>query len=56
MFIAFLLQAVTIVLLLHLITHPIWFIVLSGAAYFSWGEIFSLFPSLMHGGRAPQNS
>lgn len=45
MFIAFGLQSVTIVLLLQLIHHPIWFIVLSGLAFFSWGEIFSLFPA-----------
>jgi len=45
MFIAFGLQSVTIVLLLQLIHYPIWFIVLSGLAFFSWGEIFSLFPA-----------
>ncbi|HYB70111.1 MAG TPA: oxalate/formate MFS antiporter [Candidatus Bathyarchaeia archaeon] len=45
MFIAFGLQSVTIVLLLQLIHRPIWFIVLSGLAFFSWGEIFSLFPA-----------
>ena len=45
MFIAFGLQSVTIVALLQLIHHPVWFIVLSGLAFFSWGEIFSLFPA-----------
>ena len=45
MFVAFGLQALTILALLQLISHPIWFIVLSGLAFFSWGEIFSLFPS-----------
>lgn len=46
MFVAFGLQALTIIALLQLIHHPIWFIVLSGLAFFSWGEIFSLFPSI----------
>jgi MFS transporter, OFA family, oxalate/formate antiporter len=46
MFIAFGLQALTIVALLQLIAHPIWFVILSGAAFFSWGEIFSLFPAI----------
>jgi OFA family oxalate/formate antiporter-like MFS transporter len=46
MFIAFGLQSLTIIALLQLIHRPIWFIVLSGLAFFSWGEIFSLFPSV----------
>lgn len=46
MFIAFGIQALTIFALLQLIHHPIWFILLSGLAFFSWGEIFSLFPSI----------
>ena len=46
MFIAFGLQSLTIVALLQLIHRPIWFIILSGLAFFSWGEIFSLFPSV----------
>jgi len=46
MFIAFAVQALTIIGLLQLIHRPIWFIVLSGLAFFSWGEIFSLFPSI----------
>ena len=46
MFIAFGLQSITIVALLQLIHHPVWFIVLSGLAFFSWGEIFSLFPAI----------
>ncbi|MDI3318014.1 MAG: oxalate/formate MFS antiporter [Bacillota bacterium] len=45
MFIAFSIQALTILALLQLIHHPVWFIVLSGLAFFSWGEIFSLFPA-----------
>jgi MFS transporter, OFA family, oxalate/formate antiporter len=46
MFIAFGIQAITIFALLQLIHRPIWFITLSGLAFFSWGEIFSLFPSI----------
>ncbi|HUJ40585.1 MAG TPA: oxalate/formate MFS antiporter [Candidatus Acidoferrales bacterium] len=46
MFIAFSLQAITVWCLLQLIHHPVWFIVLSGLCFFSWGEIFSLFPSI----------
>ena len=46
MFVAFGLQSLTIIALLQLIHHPTWFIVLSGLAFFSWGEIFSLFPSV----------
>ncbi len=46
MFIAFGLQSLTIVALLQLIHRPVWFIVLSGLAFFSWGEIFSLFPAV----------
>ncbi|MBX5465517.1 MAG: oxalate/formate MFS antiporter [Clostridia bacterium] len=45
MFIAFSIQALTILALMQLIHHPVWFIVLSGLAFFSWGEIFSLFPA-----------
>ncbi|HLG69466.1 MAG TPA: oxalate/formate MFS antiporter [Chloroflexota bacterium] len=46
MFIAFGLQALTIVALLQFIIHPVMFVVLSGLAFFSWGEIYSLFPAL----------
>ncbi len=45
MFVAFGLQSLTIIALLHLISHPVWFVILSGLAFFSWGEIFSLFPA-----------
>jgi MFS transporter, OFA family, oxalate/formate antiporter len=46
MFIAFGLQALTIVALLQFITHPVLFVILSGLAFFSWGEIYSLFPAM----------
>ncbi len=45
MCIAFALQSVTILALMQWIHHPILFILLSGFAFFSWGEIFSLFPA-----------
>jgi OFA family oxalate/formate antiporter-like MFS transporter len=45
MAIAFAAEAVAIVALLHLVHHPIWFVVLTGFTFFAWGEIFSLFPA-----------
>jgi MFS transporter, OFA family, oxalate/formate antiporter len=47
MFIAFLGQALAVVGLLKLITHPVWFVVMTGLCFFGWGEIFSLFPSIV---------
>ncbi len=47
MTIAFALEALAVFGLLHLIHHPVWFIVLSGFCFFAWGEIFSLFPSIV---------
>jgi OFA family oxalate/formate antiporter-like MFS transporter len=46
MFIAFLLEALAVFGLLRLVSHPVWFIVMSGFTFFAWGEIFSLFPSI----------
>jgi OFA family oxalate/formate antiporter-like MFS transporter len=46
MFIAFLCEATAVFALLHTISRPIWFILLSGLCFFAWGEIFSLFPSI----------
>ncbi len=46
MFIAFMLEAVAVFGLLQLIAKPLWFILLSGLAFFAWGEIFSLFPAI----------
>src|SRR5579884_2051890 len=43
--IAFGIQCLTIVVWIHTIAHPVAFVVLSGLAFFSWGEIFSLFPA-----------
>jgi MFS transporter, OFA family, oxalate/formate antiporter len=45
-FISFLLEAAAVFALLQLISHPIWFIVLSGLCFFAWGNIYSLFPSI----------
>ena len=47
MFIAFSLGALAVFGLLHLIRHPVHFIVLTGLTFFAWGEIFSLFPSIV---------
>lgn len=45
MFAAFSLQAVTIIILTFLTKNPVAFIILTGFAFFTWGEIFSLFPA-----------
>jgi OFA family oxalate/formate antiporter-like MFS transporter len=45
MAIAFGAEAVAIFALIHLIAHPLAFVVLTGCAFFAWGEIFSLFPA-----------
>ncbi|HYM92100.1 MAG TPA: oxalate/formate MFS antiporter [bacterium] len=47
MFIAFGIQGFAILWLLSLLKHPIGFIVASGAAFFFWGEMYSLFPALV---------
>jgi len=45
-FIAFMLEALAVFALLQMIARPVWFILLSGLAFFAWGEIFSLFPAI----------
>jgi OFA family oxalate/formate antiporter-like MFS transporter len=45
MFIAFAIQAITIVVWIGFLSNPVLLIVMSGLAYFSWGEIYSLFPA-----------
>jgi len=47
MFIAFLGEALAVFGLLQLVERPVHFIVLSGLVFFAWGEIFSLFPSII---------
>jgi len=46
MFIAFGLEGAAILVLVHVAHDPMLFVVLSGLAFFAWGEIFSLFPAL----------
>jgi MFS transporter, OFA family, oxalate/formate antiporter len=46
LFISFVMEAGAVFALLHLISHPIWFIALSGLCFFAWGNIYSLFPSI----------
>ena len=46
LFSSFVLEAIAVFALLQLISHPIWFIVLSGLCFFAWGNIYSLFPSI----------
>jgi OFA family oxalate/formate antiporter-like MFS transporter len=45
MFIAFVLAAVAIWSLWFLGHNPVWFVVTAGLIYFTWGEIYSLFPA-----------
>jgi MFS transporter, OFA family, oxalate/formate antiporter len=45
-FISFILEAIAVYALLQLISHPVWFVVLSGLCFFAWGNIYSLFPSI----------
>ncbi len=45
--IAFLLEAVAILLLLLFRDNALAFVILSGLVFFGWGEIFSLFPSTL---------
>lgn len=47
MLIAFTLEAVAIVLLLAFRQNAIAFVLLTGVVFFGWGEIFSLFPTLL---------
>lgn len=45
-FVSFILEAIAVFALLQLISHPLWFIALSGLCFFAWGNIYSLFPSI----------
>jgi OFA family oxalate/formate antiporter-like MFS transporter len=45
MTIAFAIQAATILAWLRFLDHPVLLVLLSGLAYFTWGEIYSLFPA-----------
>jgi len=41
----FILEAVAITALTLLVSHPVWFVILSGLMFFAWGDIYSLFPA-----------
>lgn len=45
MALAFAIQALTILVWIQFLAHPVLLVVLSGLAYFTWGEIYSLFPA-----------
>jgi OFA family oxalate/formate antiporter-like MFS transporter len=45
MFIAFGIEAVAILVLYHVASNPVAFVILSGLVFFAWGEIYSLFPA-----------
>jgi MFS transporter, OFA family, oxalate/formate antiporter len=45
MVIAFLLEAAVVFVMYDLGAHPLGFVLLTGALFFFWGEIYSLFPS-----------
>ncbi len=47
MFIAFGLEGCAMILWLMTSSNPVLFIILSGVVFFGWGEIFSLFPSIL---------
>jgi MFS transporter, OFA family, oxalate/formate antiporter len=47
MFVAFGIQGFAILWLLSLLHHPVGFVVASGAAFFFWGEMYSLFPAMV---------
>ncbi|WP_293777227.1 oxalate/formate MFS antiporter [uncultured Oxalicibacterium sp.] len=47
MFIAFGLEGVAMTLWLMTTDNPVMFVLLSGVVFFGWGEIFSLFPSIL---------
>jgi len=45
MFIAFFLEGIGIYALFYVASNPLYFVLLSGAVFFAWGEIYSLFPA-----------
>ena len=56
MTIAFSLEAVAILVLFAFIDRPTLFVVLTGLAFFGWGEIFSLFPSTLTDSFGPRHA
>jgi OFA family oxalate/formate antiporter-like MFS transporter len=47
MFVAFVLEAVAVLLMLSVRQNGLLFALMSGVVFFGWGEIFSLFPSTL---------
>jgi MFS transporter, OFA family, oxalate/formate antiporter len=45
MALAFMLGALAMSAFTLMVERPVWFVILSGLAFFTWGEIYSLFPS-----------
>jgi MFS family permease len=45
MAIVFVLEAITIIVLTLVVARPFWFIAISAAMFFAWGDIYSLFPA-----------
>jgi OFA family oxalate/formate antiporter-like MFS transporter len=45
MFIAFLLEGLGVLTLIHFGRDPVWFVILSGTVFLGWGQIFGLFPA-----------
>lgn len=45
MFLAFLLEAIAVMVFIHYAHDPLLFVLLSGLIFFAWGEIFSLMPT-----------
>jgi len=45
MAIVFVMEAITITILTLVVARPFWFIVISALMFFSWGDIYSLFPA-----------
>ncbi len=56
MTIAFLLEAVAIVMMLEFRDNAVAFVLLSGFVFFGWGEIFSLFPATLTDIFGPRNA
>jgi OFA family oxalate/formate antiporter-like MFS transporter len=47
MALAFGCEGLAIIALIHNISHPVWFVILTGLTFFGWGEIYSLFPAVI---------
>jgi oxalate/formate antiporter len=56
MFIAFTLEGAAMFAWLQLRADPVWFVLLSGVVFFGWGEIFSLFPSILTDSFGPRHA